>query len=194
MADFPSAIFTPRTVANVPGVTYDAADTKTGYAEDYSLPAAEIEAIETVLGTDPQGGSDTVGERIGVLEAAKKYLQYGFYIAGQSVGTVRIYRPLSGAYAGNTFAAPVGQVAMRTGTINEATFWTQQDPAGATWTIRINNQTKGTSASFTTTAPGVAAATTLGLAVDAGDVLNWDLIASSGSVFSNFSLITLLEF
>ena len=69
MADFPTAIFTPRTTANLPGITYDPTKTKVGFAEDYSLPAAEIVAIETVLGLNPEGGSATVAARIAAVEA-----------------------------------------------------------------------------------------------------------------------------
>lgn len=69
MADFPTAIFAPRTVSNLPGVSYDATQEKIQYAEDFTLPAAEIVAIETILGLNPQGAFDTVSERIAALEA-----------------------------------------------------------------------------------------------------------------------------
>ena len=69
MADFPSGIFAPRTPANLPGIAYDPTKTTEVYAEDYSLPAAEIVAIEETLGTDPQGGEATVSARIAALEA-----------------------------------------------------------------------------------------------------------------------------
>ena len=68
MADFPTTIFTPRTVANLPGIAYDALDTHTFFAEDYELPADEIVAIETILGTNPEGAEATVSARIEALE------------------------------------------------------------------------------------------------------------------------------
>lgn len=69
MADFPAAIFSPRTTENLAGITYDAAKTKDVFAEDYSLPAAEIAAIETTLGVNPQGSEATVSARIVALES-----------------------------------------------------------------------------------------------------------------------------
>jgi hypothetical protein len=66
-ADFPAAIFTPRTTANLPGVVYDPSATTEVFAEDYNKPAAEIAAIEETLGVNPQGSSETVSERISTL-------------------------------------------------------------------------------------------------------------------------------
>lgn len=69
MADFPASIFTPRTTANQPGITYDPTKTKIQFAEDYSLPAAEIAAIEAVLGTNPNGAYATVKAWLEALAA-----------------------------------------------------------------------------------------------------------------------------
>lgn len=69
MADFPTGIFAPRTTENLPGITYEPTKTKTSFAEDYSLPAAEIVAVEETLGENPQGASSTVSDRIAVLES-----------------------------------------------------------------------------------------------------------------------------
>jgi len=69
MAAFPVSIFVPRTTANQTDVTYDPTKTHEVYAEDYSLPAAEIVAIETILGVEPQGASATVSARIAALES-----------------------------------------------------------------------------------------------------------------------------
>lgn len=67
-AQFPDAIYTPRTMVNRTGVTYDAARTKDIYAEDFNKDRDEIVAIETILGTNPEGAYDTVDERIAALE------------------------------------------------------------------------------------------------------------------------------
>jgi hypothetical protein len=72
MATFPGAVFVPRTTENLSGVSYDPTQTKEVYAEDYNLPAAETAAIETVLGTNPQGGAATVKARIAALEKGNK--------------------------------------------------------------------------------------------------------------------------
>lgn len=79
MADFPTTIFTPRTTANQPGISYDPTKTKIQFAEDYSLPAAEIAAIETILGTNPQGAYATVKAWLTALSA------------GGSVGVGNLY-------------------------------------------------------------------------------------------------------
>lgn len=60
MATYPDDIFEPRTVENLPGISYDAAEFSTGFAEDYSLPADEIVAIQETLGTNPEGAYATV--------------------------------------------------------------------------------------------------------------------------------------
>lgn len=60
MADFPANIFTPRTTVNKNGVEYVPEDTTQVFAEDYSLPADEIVAIQETLGTNPQGAFATV--------------------------------------------------------------------------------------------------------------------------------------
>jgi hypothetical protein len=69
MADFPSTIFEPRTLENVPDHEFDAAKTKRIYAEDFNLPNAEIVAIETTLGENPQGDYASVREWLDYLAA-----------------------------------------------------------------------------------------------------------------------------
>lgn len=68
MAEYPSAIYTPRAVENAEGVVYDADELTVGFAEDKIDSDAEIVAIQETLGEDPQGDFDTVKERIGALE------------------------------------------------------------------------------------------------------------------------------
>lgn len=68
MADFPDAIYAPRTMANRPGVSYDALKTKVIFAEDFNLDRAEIVAIENTLGTNPEGTYTTVGDRLDGIE------------------------------------------------------------------------------------------------------------------------------
>jgi len=64
MAQFPNAIFTPRTIENRTGIVYDETKTKVGYAEDQNLPNDEIVAIQEILGLNPEGDATTVGERL----------------------------------------------------------------------------------------------------------------------------------
>jgi hypothetical protein len=52
MAQYPNAIYTPRTMANRPGVVYDAAKTKVIFAEDFNKDRDEIVAIENALGVN----------------------------------------------------------------------------------------------------------------------------------------------
>jgi hypothetical protein len=62
MSDFPDAIYTPRETENLPGISYDPANKRNMYSEDFQNLGAEINAIETILGTNPQGDFDTVKE------------------------------------------------------------------------------------------------------------------------------------
>lgn len=80
MADFPASIFVPRTTANLPGVVYDAAKTTELFAQDYSLPAAEVAAIEATLGINPQGAYDTVADRLDGIGA-------GLFVDNELLGT-----------------------------------------------------------------------------------------------------------
>lgn len=68
MADFPDSIFTPRTVENRDGVSYDDTKTKVFFAEDINYATTEIVAIETILGLNPEGSATTVGDRLDDIE------------------------------------------------------------------------------------------------------------------------------
>jgi hypothetical protein len=52
MADFPDSIFTQRELLNINGQTFDAQKKTTIFAEDLQALAAEIIAIQNVLGTN----------------------------------------------------------------------------------------------------------------------------------------------
>ena len=67
MADFPGAIYSPRTKENKPGVTCDAAKTKICYAEDITKLDSEVVAIEDFL--LPQYIFAHVNDVIAVAEA-----------------------------------------------------------------------------------------------------------------------------
>lgn len=64
MPDYPTSTYSPRTISNVPGVTYDASKTTRFYAEDLNKTNDEVVAIEETLGVNPQGSYDTVAERL----------------------------------------------------------------------------------------------------------------------------------
>jgi hypothetical protein len=64
MADYPVAVYVPRTKENKYGVVYNPLKTKTIYAEDVTKLDDEVVAIETTLGENPQGAYDTVAERL----------------------------------------------------------------------------------------------------------------------------------
>lgn len=69
MADYPSTIYDPRAVVNLAGETYDPTKTSRFYAEDLNDPNAEIVAIETVLGLEPNGAYATVKAWLEALSA-----------------------------------------------------------------------------------------------------------------------------
>lgn len=68
-ADYPTSIFAQRDMENVPGNTYDATKKTRFYVEDLQAVAAEIIALETVLGLLPSGAYDTVVEWLDALAA-----------------------------------------------------------------------------------------------------------------------------
>lgn len=69
MADFPGAVYAPRTKENKPGISYDSAKTTIGYAEDVVKLDNEVVAIETELGLNPKGSSADIAERIKGLKS-----------------------------------------------------------------------------------------------------------------------------
>lgn len=69
MAVFPNAISNLRALVNRAGAVYDAVKTKVFYAEDHNLLIAEVQAIETVLGINPEGVYTTVGLRLADIES-----------------------------------------------------------------------------------------------------------------------------
>jgi hypothetical protein len=107
MADFPSAIFSPRSVANLSGISYDATKSTVDFAEDYSLPAAEIVAIETALGTNPEGGSASVGARIALIEGTQIP---NAQAAAEYYTDVQIAAALAGAVRKNIIYSPNADV------------------------------------------------------------------------------------
>lgn len=67
MSLFPGGIDEFRTVENLPGVDYNAGDTKTVFAEDTNDHSDAIVAIETTLGINPEGDFSTVADRLDTL-------------------------------------------------------------------------------------------------------------------------------
>ena len=68
-ADYPGAIYSPRTKENRSGVDYDANKKTVIFAEDISKDDAEIVAIETELGLLPKGAYASVKARLDALAA-----------------------------------------------------------------------------------------------------------------------------
>ncbi len=60
MAEFPDNIFVARDTQNLPGIVYDPSDKKNFFSEDFQNLGAEITAIETILGENPNGAYSTV--------------------------------------------------------------------------------------------------------------------------------------
>jgi len=59
-AEFPDAIVSYRDKENKSGVVYDAGKKTVGFAEDFTKLDEEVVAIETILGTNPEGAFATV--------------------------------------------------------------------------------------------------------------------------------------
>lgn len=69
MADYPDTIFETRETENLPGLVFNADQKTVLFSEDYQNLAAEITAIETVLGALVNGDFNTVLEWLEDLEA-----------------------------------------------------------------------------------------------------------------------------
>lgn len=70
MADYPAAVYSPRTKNNKEGVVYTAAEDTTLFAEDVVNDDNEIVAIETELGTNPKGAKTDVKTRLDDVDTA----------------------------------------------------------------------------------------------------------------------------
>lgn len=70
MTTYPGAVDEFRVTQNLPGILYDAADTKTVFAEDTNNHSEAIVAIEETLGTNPQGTADSVVDRLDDVDTA----------------------------------------------------------------------------------------------------------------------------
>lgn len=64
MSDYPGAIDEFRVTQNLPGILYNAEDTKTVFAEDTNNHSNAIIAIEETLGVDPAGSAPSVVDRL----------------------------------------------------------------------------------------------------------------------------------
>ena len=67
-ATYPATVMTPRSVDNLPNMTFDSEKPKVLFAEDIARLNNEAVSIETVLGANPQGGHATVAARIAAVE------------------------------------------------------------------------------------------------------------------------------
>lgn len=75
MSTYPGEIDEFRNTENLPGVEYDAADTKTVYAEDTNNHSSAIVAIESTLGVNPAGDAESVADRLDAFDTGFiKYL------------------------------------------------------------------------------------------------------------------------
>lgn len=82
MADYPADIFEYRTMQNLQGLTFDGADTRTLFAEDFNALVEEIIAIEDTLGLGLLSGYDTLSDRLDDQfgDIADMFIDVGFAI------------------------------------------------------------------------------------------------------------------
>jgi len=66
-AEYPAAVYTPRTKANRNGVVFQEANSTVAYAEDFQAVDAEIVAIENELGQNPKGAYASVAAYLAAL-------------------------------------------------------------------------------------------------------------------------------
>ena len=68
MADFPDAVYSPRTKENKADVIYEPLKKTNSFAEDITKLDDEVIAIETELGANPKGAFASLKARIVSLE------------------------------------------------------------------------------------------------------------------------------
>jgi hypothetical protein len=110
MATYPDDIFEPRVLENVPGHDFDASKTQRIYAEDFNSPEAEIVAIETVLGTTPQGIYSTVKAWLTDLSSALSGKQNALGFTPENVAN----KDTDGTLAANSDTKYASQKATKT--------------------------------------------------------------------------------
>lgn len=143
MSSYPSAVATFREKTNLPGVTFVDPDKATIYADDLIKIEGEIVAVETVLGTSPEGTAATVSERIADTESALDTKQPSLGFVPEDVtnkdttatlGTSDTKYPSQKAvktYVDNSLATHKSQSWRQVGTIFGPTFqnsWVNYDP------------------------------------------------------------------
>lgn len=69
-SDYPGSIDTFRPKSNLPGVVFDPAQEPTIFAEDFAALENDVIAVETTLGTNPQGSESDVAMRLAAIESA----------------------------------------------------------------------------------------------------------------------------
>lgn len=74
MSIYPGSIDNFVTKTNIQGITYDEDDTSTVYAEDTNSSNDAIVAIESTLGTNPQGAFESVADRLANIDGAATIL------------------------------------------------------------------------------------------------------------------------
>ena len=92
MSDYPTSIDTPKVFENLPGIVNDPADKKTIFAEDLNALGDDIVAVQTVLGTSPQGAYASVKARLTAITSKLYWVfasPYLYYMGGNvGIGTM----------------------------------------------------------------------------------------------------------
>lgn len=86
MADYPAAVYSPRTKENLPGIEYNAAKKTIGFVEDITKLDDEVIAIQTELGTLPKSTSASVKERLKGIRSLSDAVQDTLVIKTGKVG------------------------------------------------------------------------------------------------------------
>lgn len=98
MADYPDAIFETRETENLPGLVFNPAQKTVLFSEDYQNLAAEITAIETVLGALVNGDFDTVKEWLEDLNE-REFVPYTGATSDVDLGSYNFAAPYFKAYS-----------------------------------------------------------------------------------------------
>lgn len=109
-ASYPASIADLRTIDNRNGVVYDADKKSVFFAEDLNNIIAEIEAIETTLGINPQGSEDDLVARLEAIEGRLDDLEGGGFatLTGAETLTNKRVTPRIGTVADAATITPTG--------------------------------------------------------------------------------------
>lgn len=136
MAEYPSAVYSPRTKENKDGVEYDAGATTKLFAEDVVGLDNEVVAIENELGANPKGAKASVKARLDDVDTAISGKQDALGFTPENVAN----KDTDGALTANSDTKYPSQKAVKTYADTKADLSTAQTFTNKRITPRIQSE------------------------------------------------------